>query len=150
LAGRLPGIRVQNTGGTPGAESSVDIRGFGKPLILVDGVEHGSIYHIWIACEVLPADRSVVCDLRFPFCTFFGRTPGAESSVDIRGFGKPLILVDGVEQPGFQVDPNEIESISVLNIWIACEVLPADRSVVCDLRFPFCTFFGRDQYDTIK
>lgn len=56
LAGRLPGIRVQNTGGTP----------------------------------------------------------GAESSVDIRGFGKPLILVDGVEQPGFQVDPNEIESISVL------------------------------------
>ena len=37
-----------------------------------------------------------------------------ESSVDIRGFGKPLILVDGVEQPGFQVDPNEIESISVL------------------------------------
>ena len=39
---------------------------------------------------------------------------GAESSVDIRGFGKPLILVDGVEQPGFQVDPNEIESISVL------------------------------------
>ena len=56
MAGRLPGIRVQNTGGTP----------------------------------------------------------GAESSVDIRGFGKPLILVDGVEQPGFQVDPNEIESISVL------------------------------------
>lgn len=30
LAGRLPGIRVQNTGGTPGAESSVDIRGFGN------------------------------------------------------------------------------------------------------------------------
>lgn len=56
LAGRLPGVRVQNTGGMP----------------------------------------------------------GQESSVDIRGFGKPLILVDGIEQPGFQVDPNEIESISVL------------------------------------
>ena len=43
-----------------------------------------------------------------------GGMPGSESSVDIRGFGKPLILVDGIEQPGFQVDPNEIESISVL------------------------------------
>lgn len=43
-----------------------------------------------------------------------GGMPGQESSVDIRGFGKPLILVDGIEQPGFQVDPNEIESISVL------------------------------------
>lgn len=42
-----------------------------------------------------------------------GGMPGSESSVDIRGFGKPLILVDGIEQPGFQVDPNEIESISV-------------------------------------
>lgn len=40
--------------------------------------------------------------------------PGDESTVDIRGFGSPLILVDGIEQPGFQIDPNEIESISVL------------------------------------
>jgi TonB-linked SusC/RagA family outer membrane protein len=43
-----------------------------------------------------------------------GGDPGAEASVDIRGFGSPLILVDGVEQPGFQIDPNEIESISIL------------------------------------
>ena len=43
-----------------------------------------------------------------------GGIPGAESTVDIRGFGAPLILVDGIEQPGFQIDPNEIESISVL------------------------------------
>lgn len=43
-----------------------------------------------------------------------GGMPGSESSVDIRGFGKPLVLVDGIEQPGFQLDPNEIESISVL------------------------------------
>lgn len=40
--------------------------------------------------------------------------PGDESVVDIRGFGSPLILVDGIEQPGFQIDPNEIESISIL------------------------------------
>lgn len=43
-----------------------------------------------------------------------GGIPGSESTVDIRGFGTPLILVDGIEQPGFQIDPNEIESISVL------------------------------------
>lgn len=43
-----------------------------------------------------------------------GGDAGCRIEVDIRGFGKPLILVDGVEQPGFQVDPNEIESISVL------------------------------------
>lgn len=43
-----------------------------------------------------------------------GGMPGAESTVDIRGFGKPLILVDGIEQAGFQLDPNEIESISIL------------------------------------
>lgn len=43
-----------------------------------------------------------------------GGMPGSESTVDIRGFGKPLILVDGIEQAGFQLDPNEIESISIL------------------------------------
>ncbi|MDR1723390.1 MAG: TonB-dependent receptor [Tannerella sp.] len=43
-----------------------------------------------------------------------GGAPGSEASVDIRGFGSPLILVDGIEQSGFQIDPNEIESISVL------------------------------------
>lgn len=43
-----------------------------------------------------------------------GGVPGSESTVDIRGFGQPLILVDGIEQPGFQIDPNEVESISVL------------------------------------
>jgi TonB-linked SusC/RagA family outer membrane protein len=43
-----------------------------------------------------------------------GGIPGSEATVDIRGFGKPLVLVDGIEQPGFQIDPNEIESISVL------------------------------------
>ncbi len=43
-----------------------------------------------------------------------GGVPGSEATVDIRGFGSPLILVDGIEQPGFMVDPNEVESISVL------------------------------------
>jgi TonB-linked SusC/RagA family outer membrane protein len=43
-----------------------------------------------------------------------GGNPGSDATVDIRGFGSPLILVDGIEQSGFQIDPNEIESISVL------------------------------------
>ncbi len=48
--------------------------------------------------------------------------PGAEDpSIYVRGVGslttagsKPLILVDGVERSFFQMDPNEIESITVL------------------------------------
>ncbi|WEK36051.1 MAG: TonB-dependent receptor [Candidatus Pseudobacter hemicellulosilyticus] len=43
--------------------------------------------------------------------------PGAyENSFDIRGFGSaPLVVIDGVPRGGFEkMDPNEIESISVL------------------------------------
>jgi TonB-linked SusC/RagA family outer membrane protein len=43
-----------------------------------------------------------------------GGDPGSDATVDIRGFGSPLILVDGIQQSGFQIDPNEIESISIL------------------------------------
>lgn len=52
----------------------------------------------------------------------FSGQPGAEDpSIYIRGTGslsdelsKPLILVDGVERSFFQMDPNEIENISIL------------------------------------
>ncbi len=43
--------------------------------------------------------------------------PGAENvNISIRGFGDPLVLVDGVQIAGgfTRIDPNEIESISVL------------------------------------
>jgi len=41
--------------------------------------------------------------------------PGSDGTVlNIRGFGNPLVLVDGIESSLAQVDPNEIESISVL------------------------------------
>lgn len=41
--------------------------------------------------------------------------PGQDGAdLSIRGFGAPLILVDGVEQAFGNIDPNEIESISVL------------------------------------
>ncbi|WP_164111591.1 MULTISPECIES: SusC/RagA family TonB-linked outer membrane protein [Sphingobacterium] len=40
---------------------------------------------------------------------------GASPSISIRGFGSALVIVDGVEQANFQnIDPNEIESISIL------------------------------------
>lgn len=39
LAGKLPGVRVQQCTGEPGDYSSkMDIRGFGNPLIVIDGV----------------------------------------------------------------------------------------------------------------
>jgi len=42
--------------------------------------------------------------------------PGAFSnSFDIRGMGSPLVVIDGVPRPGIErLDPNDIESISVL------------------------------------
>jgi len=41
--------------------------------------------------------------------------PGADArTLNIRGFGDPLVLVDGVEMSMSQVDPSSIESISVL------------------------------------
>jgi TonB-linked SusC/RagA family outer membrane protein len=46
-----------------------------------------------------------------------GGRPGEDAVVDIRGFKSgagALIIVDGIEQAGFHIDPNEVESISVL------------------------------------
>ncbi|GAB1474034.1 TonB-dependent receptor [Bacteroidota bacterium] len=41
--------------------------------------------------------------------------PGSDySNLSIRGFGSPLILVDGIETSWTRMDPSEIESISVL------------------------------------
>jgi TonB-linked SusC/RagA family outer membrane protein len=41
--------------------------------------------------------------------------PGADSSnLSIRGFGTPLYIVDGVQSDFNNIDPNEIESISIL------------------------------------
>lgn len=41
--------------------------------------------------------------------------PGADGTeLSIRGFGSPLVLIDGVQGALAQVDPNDIESISVL------------------------------------
>lgn len=40
ITGRLPGVIVTNSGGEPGYDgASISIRGFGSPLVIVDGVE---------------------------------------------------------------------------------------------------------------
>ncbi len=41
--------------------------------------------------------------------------PGADgTTLSIRGFGDPLVLIDGIEGSLAQIDPNDIESVSVL------------------------------------
>lgn len=41
--------------------------------------------------------------------------PGDDAaSIDIRGFGSALVIVDGVERPFNQIDANDIETISIL------------------------------------
>ncbi len=41
--------------------------------------------------------------------------PGNDGGTfDIRGYGDPLTIIDGVERPFSQIDPNEIESVTVL------------------------------------
>ena len=41
--------------------------------------------------------------------------PGqSETDIDIRGFGNALVIVDGVPGSFSQIDPNEIENISIL------------------------------------
>ncbi len=45
---------------------------------------------------------------------YSGEPGNEESNVTIRGYGNPLVLVDGIERNYTQLDPNEIESITVL------------------------------------
>ena len=56
-------------------------------------------------------------------------SPGDDgASVDIRGYGSMLVIVDGIERDYAQLDPNDIESISILKdaaaaVYAACRVL---------------------------
>lgn len=43
-----------------------------------------------------------------------GQPGGDQASISIRGFGDALVIVDGVPRDFQQLDPNEIESISIL------------------------------------
>lgn len=46
LAGKLPGLVVQESTGRPGSTPSISIRGFGTPLYIVDGVEQENYHNI--------------------------------------------------------------------------------------------------------
>ena len=47
MVGRLPGLRVMQRGGEPGSyDSNIDIRGWGAPLVIVDGVPRGDFQKI--------------------------------------------------------------------------------------------------------
>ena len=55
-----------------------------------------------------------------------GGQPGADgAALNIRGFGAPLVLVDGIEQDFGYMDPNEIENISILKDASAAVYAPA-------------------------
>jgi len=70
--------------------------------------------------ELVKAPASNISDIlsgRSPglFIKTSSAVPGDDTpSISIRGFGSPLVLVDGVEMPFNRLDPNDIESISVL------------------------------------
>ena len=52
-----------------------------------------------------------------------GGQPGADgAALNIRGFGAPLVLVDGIEQDFGYMDPNEIENISILKRCFGCGI----------------------------
>jgi len=47
MVGKLPGLRVMQRGGEPGSyDSAMDIRGWGAPLVIVDGVPRGDFQKI--------------------------------------------------------------------------------------------------------
>lgn len=43
-----------------------------------------------------------------------GKPGDADTDIDIRGYGAMLVIVDGVERYFNQIDPNDIESVSIL------------------------------------
>jgi len=43
-----------------------------------------------------------------------GRPGNDKASISIRGFGNPLVIVDGIEADFNNIDPNQIESVSML------------------------------------
>lgn len=78
------------------------------------------------AVSTVSSDKLTVAPLASTTNTLAGRLPGLiskqesglpggdNSSLSIRGFGSPLVIVDGVESSFNNIDANEIESVSIL------------------------------------
>ena len=107
-----------------GTQKRVNLTG---AVSVIDGKELNSRPVTNTAMAIQGADPSLV------LTTGSGTIDGSDYSVNIRGklslnSGSPLILVDGVESALNQVNPNDIESISVLKDASACAIYGAKAS----------------------
>ena len=107
-----------------GTQRRVNLTG---AVSVIDGKEINSRPVTNTAMALQGADPSLV------LTTSSGSIDGTNYSVNIRGklslnSGSPLILVDGIEGSLTQVNPNDIESISVLKDASACAIYGAKGS----------------------
>lgn len=82
--------------------------------------------HLTGAISIVKSDKLVQAHRPNLSSTLAGNLPGVRSvqtsgrpgedgaTIDIRGFGNALVIVDGVESSYTAIDPNEVESINVL------------------------------------
>jgi TonB-linked SusC/RagA family outer membrane protein len=107
-----------------GTQKRVNLTG---AVSVIDGKELNSRPVTNTAMALQGADPSLV------LTTGSGSIDGTNYSVNIRGklslnSGSPLILVDGIESSLTQVNPNDIESVSVLKDASACAIYGAKAS----------------------
>ncbi len=107
-----------------GTQKRVNLTG---AVSVIDGKELNSRPVTNTAMALQGADPSLV------LTTSSGSIDGTHYSVNIRGklsinSGDPLILVDGIEASLNQVNPNDIESVSVLKDASACAIYGAKAS----------------------
>ena len=107
-----------------GTQKRVNLTG---AVSVIDGKQLNSRPVTNTAMAIQGADPSLV------LTTSSGSIDGTNYSVNIRGklslnSGSPLILVDGIESSLTQVNPNDIESISVLKDASACAIYGAKAS----------------------
>ena len=107
-----------------GTQKRVNLTG---AVSVIDGKELNSRPVTNTAMALQGADPSLV------LTTSSGSIDGTNYSVNVRGklslnSGSPFILVDGVEGSLTQVNPNDIESISVLKDATACAIYGAKAS----------------------
>jgi TonB-linked SusC/RagA family outer membrane protein len=107
-----------------GTQKRVNLTG---AVSVIDGKELNARPVANTAMAIQGADPSLV------LTTSSGSIDGSQYSVNIRGkvslnSGSPFVLVDGVEGSLTQVNPNDIESISVLKDASACAIYGAKAS----------------------
>jgi len=107
-----------------GVQKKVNLTG---AVSVIDGKELNARPVTNTAMAIQGADPSLV------LTTSSGSIDGTNYSVNVRGkvslnSGSPLVLIDGVEGSLTQVNPNDIESVSVLKDASACAIYGAKAS----------------------